>query len=311
MEKQKSPKAPPAENQETLTDDPGEKSAPVEKDNPPAAVPGGEAPAEKGGEQSPPPTSKKPAAESSEFADIGAAFSEVWPEAKASFVDAVKAESKAAEDRETAAVDFRLLKDSQGKFYDPALCSTRIDPATGLPEKSKKGMWILRKGVKRSQLKNRPPKIEQDGAQVAAEQITAEAAARLEAEKKGRAEVNAKVGMAAFMQLSTFAHGPEAVNAVLGMVLARVKDANGKEHSFGVYDLHEMSLSRLLEAMDGGPELSPGVQCGLVFGLSSLAMYFQREERREAAKGGFSRFLAYWKGRRDARKQRKAAGAQK
>lgn len=116
-------------------------------------------PAEKPAEapQKPP---ENAADNTADLSAIGAGMLDQWPEGQQHFIDEVKKEISVDQDKETAAVDFRLLRDNNKHYYDPRFCSTTIDLKTGIPAKNSRGNWKMRGKHKRSSLSTKKPKID-------------------------------------------------------------------------------------------------------------------------------------------------------
>lgn len=233
-------------------------------------------PAPDAGEQSPVPS---PAA--SQIDDILENFDADWPEAVPHFVAAVKAETAEAEDRETAAVDFRLLKDANGHYYDPVKCSTKMDVKTGLPEKSKKGMWILRKGVKRDDLSKKRPKIEEGAGPASLESgIDAEQAAALAALHVRKVQA---------------AQAAQVIDSVAWIAIkaATLGDPTPTEQAAG-----KMALENWLLSRDSIPEPPAWMVPILIYGQAAgvRLMAPKAEPRRAMFKEKFSLFVAWLKG---------------
>ena len=216
------------------------------------------------------------------LADLGAGLVADWPAPVAHFVEATKDRAKAQEQADLGSMDPLQISDKNGHFFNPAFCLVDDD---GMPVFTKTGLFDLKRKVKRSQLKKKPlDAAEQQKAP--REQIEAQRAVQDAAEIAARVQMNANLLMAGFVQVNSFINSAEVVQSVMGKVLAAVKDENGKEHKFSVYDIHQLSVERVLASCNGGPEVHPMIQLAGVFGFSSLAMFLhsKHEKRRQSFK---------------------------
>ena len=214
------------------------------------------------------------------LADLGAGLVADWPAPVAHFVEATKDRAKAQEQADLGSMDPLQISDKNGHFFNPAFCLVDDD---GMPVFTKTGLFDLKRKVKRSQLKKKPlDAAEQQKAP--REQIEAQRAVQDAAEIAARVQMNANLLMAGFVQVNSFINSAEVVQSVMGKVLAAVKDENGKEHKFSVYDIHQLSVERVLASVNGGPEIHPMLQLAGVFGFSSLAMFLHsKHEKRRAS----------------------------
>lgn len=217
-------------------------------------------------------------------AEIAGALSEGKPEKQPHFTEKVqqqRALKNAQAEVDEIGGDWRYLKDKSGRYWSPDVCVAAIDPKTGQPKQSARGLWVLQRGktaADRKKLPKRPPNNEAQ-----AEKATAEAQAQVDAETQAqeiqaKAAVNAGALLAGYIEVSKMMNGPETVKTVME------KSLGTDQHKVSVYQLHEFSLQRYLIEKNGGPSLSPGIQLLLCFGLSSAAMFFSQEKRRATVK---------------------------
>ena len=235
---------------------------------------------------------------------IGAGLVADWPEPVDHFVDATKDRAAATEKEQQASMDPLQIKDKNGHYFNPELCVVGED---GLPVFTKSGLFDLKRRVKRSQLKKRP--LQPDDQKEVRQQIEEQRAVADAAETAARVAMNSNMLMAGYVQLNSFINTPDVVESVLGHVLANVKDANGKEHKFSVYDIHQLSVERVLASINGGPEINPIVQLLGVFAVSSVAMFLHRkhEKRRQSFK---ETLVLWWLRIRGKKKVQKVAPQQ-
>lgn len=226
----------------------------------------------------------EPATGTDPFSKIGTALLDAKPEENPHYsgVLAEKIERKNAEkELEASGGDWRLQKDSNGHYWDPNVCTGKVDPKTGLPEKGAKGAWKLRKGVKaaeRKKLKKTAPKIEELDSVV--EDQAALNEQRQHEEIMQRSVVRAAGFVKGYRTLLAQYSSEKAVRDIFDFPIG------AGDIKVTPAQIWENSLVSVLAKHGGGPEIAPeiiAVGGGAALGGATL-LHPSQEKRRATLK---------------------------
>ncbi len=287
-------------------------------------------PTEKQHSENQPPEEKPPAAdpilpEEKEIAgaddhieEIARSLEDAKPEKQDHFVKATQEKRTIEQDQKTAAEagqDWRFLKDSSGCYWHPDYCENKADPKTGIPPKTARGFWKLKRSAKasdRKKLPKRPPNIQQkvDNAD-AAEQVQASAEAEAAAIQQ-KAILTTKAILAGHSAIMSQVSGEKAVKEVMNYEIGQ------GQFKVKVYDLIEASGVEMMIKRGGGPRLSPEAIFfgGLLTTTGVIVFHPDRPERRQSfwewVGIRWHRLKGWLSGKRTAEKpeQEKEQGAQ-
>jgi len=232
------------------------------------------------------PVKPEPAEVKNQVAEIGAALTGGKAEKQEHFTAKVKekrAKEKAAAEVEQAGGDWRYLKDSSGRYWSPDICAAAVDPKTGVPKKTTRGLWVLQRGKTKSdrnKLPKRPPNNEAQAQKATAEAEAQQAAEVAAAAVQQRSILYTRAFLSAHKALLSSLSGEKAVSDILGFKIGE------GQYSVTVSSLLETAGVSMMVESGGGVELKPRTLFIGGIAATTLACYFHpsKPERKESLK---------------------------